>query len=399
MGAVDDAVAAWGASGLAHLTGHAAGPADFSRAAVLTLAQKTADAYRVHTGIPLDAATLLTGRAALLGWARRGRVSAGGASRLFPALDGWCALTLARADDVDAVPALVEADSSSDPWRDVLRWASVRPAADVVERARLLDLPAARLAEAAPAAHVVRRVGEGSAPRGAAGLLVVDLSVMWAGPLCGRLLADAGATVVKVESYARPDGTRAGAPEFFDWMNHAKLCYAAEFSERSRLKGLLECADVVLESARPDALARRGLGPDDVAAKPGRVWLRVTGHGAVGDASHWVAFGDDAAVSGGLVGEAPDGPVFCADAIADPLTGLHAAVAVLDALARGGGEVVDVAMAGVAAGYARLGRGPSVASAPVRASTAPPRSRPAAALGADNDLVEGLIAERGERRC
>ena len=52
-----------------------------------------------------DAAELLTGRAALLGLTPRGRVSAGGATHLLPSADGWCALTLSRADDVDAVPA------------------------------------------------------------------------------------------------------------------------------------------------------------------------------------------------------------------------------------------------------------------------------------------------------
>lgn len=48
---------------------------------------------------------------------------------------------------------------------------------------------------------------------------------MWAGPLCGQLLARAGATVVKVESPRRPDGTRAGNRAFFNWMNAQKLSY------------------------------------------------------------------------------------------------------------------------------------------------------------------------------
>ena len=72
------------------------------------------------------------------------------------------------------------------------------------------------------------------------------------------------------------------------------------------------------------------------------------------------AFGDDAAVAGGLVGAAAGGPVFCGDAIADPLTGLEAALAVAESLGRGGGELIDVSMAAVAATYAAL---PTVASA------------------------------------
>ena len=125
---------------------------------------------------------------------------------------------------------------------------------------------------------------------------------MWAGPLCGQLLVRAGATVVKVETAARPDGTRAGSRDFFDWMNGGKLCYAVDFDDGARLRALLEVADVVIESSRPAALRHRGLGADDVAARDGRVWLRITGHGADGEQANWTAFGDDAAVAGGLVG-------------------------------------------------------------------------------------------------
>jgi crotonobetainyl-CoA:carnitine CoA-transferase CaiB-like acyl-CoA transferase len=164
-------------------------------------------------------------------------------------------------------------------------------------------------------------------------LLVADLSSMWAGPLCGQLLARAGATVVKVETMTRPDGTRAGPPAFFDWMNSGKLSYAVDFDEPSGLRRLLDVADVVIESSRPTALAQRGLGP---TARDGQVWLRITGHGADGERANWVAFGDDAAVSGGLVDGTDSEPVFCGDAIADPLTGLHAALCISESLSHGG---------------------------------------------------------------
>ena len=133
-------------------------------------------------------------------------------------------------------------------------------------------------------------------------------------------------------------------------MNSSKLSYAIDFRDDD-LRPLLEVADVVIEGSRPAALTRRGLGPDQVRGRPGRVWLRVTGYGAEGDRADRVAFGDDAAVAGGLVGA---GPVFVGDAIADPLTGLAATLAVLDALGRGGGEIVEIALAEVAAGYATL---------------------------------------------
>ncbi|WP_231127417.1 CoA transferase, partial [Mycobacterium colombiense] len=194
----------WGSSGLAYLTGLPDGPADFSRANVLARARDVAAATGDRLGITINAASLLTGRAAMLGLTRGGRVSPGGASRLLAARDGDCALTLSRADDLDAVPALLQADEiAADPWPELQRWAAARPVGEIVDRAGLLDIPAAALGEAAPTPARIRAKGSRSAPRTPRDLLVADLSSMWAGPLCGRLLARAGATVVKVESPRR----------------------------------------------------------------------------------------------------------------------------------------------------------------------------------------------------
>ncbi|MGA5462224.1 CoA transferase [Mycobacterium sp. NPDC050041] len=364
-------------------------------AAVLTRARETAVAVATLLGVAVDADELLTGRAALLGLTAGGRLSAGGATRLLATGDGWCALTLSRRDDLDAVPALLETDAlEPDPWPAITAWVSRRTAADAVARARLLGLPAAVLGETPAASPVVRALGRRASPRTIPGLLVVDLSSMWAGPLCGRLLAQAGATAVKVESPRRPDGTRAGAPAFFDWMNHGKRSYAVDFDEPSELEGLLRAADVVIEGSRPAALRRRALGPQDVDGRDGRVWLRITGHGTAGECADRVAFGDDAAVSGGLVVAGADGPEFCGDAIADPLTGLHAALAVAESLGRGGGELVEMSMAAVAACYATAS-GPA---AQVQA-TAPPSPGRAAALGADNATVARMVARRRPAPC
>ncbi|WP_409428359.1 CoA transferase [Mycobacterium sp. SMC-11] len=379
---------AWGASGLAWLTGQPDGRPDFSRAAVLQRATHVLGSFTAATGVQADAAELLAGRAGLLGWTRGGRISAGGASRLLAGADGWWALTLSRADDLDAVPALIEAECC-DPWAGVVGWSSTRPVAEVVGRARLLDLPAAALGETAPGAPAVRRVGPAGPACVLRGALVVDLTSLWAGPLCGQLLARAGATVIKVESSSRPDGTRAGSSTFFDWMNGGKLSCALDFDRDARaLAELLAAADVVLEGSRPAALARRGLGPLDVAGRPGRVWLQITAHGAE---RGYVGFGDDAAVAGALVG---DGPVFCGDAIADPLTGIEAAAAVADSLARGGGELITVALATVAANYAALPKHAPAGEAP---ALPPPRPRIEAAgpaLGADNTSIRELMAAR-----
>jgi hypothetical protein len=343
-----------------------------------------------------DADEILTGRAGLLGLAPAGRISAGGSTRLLATRDGWCALTLSRVDDIDTVPALLELpEQPADPWPALAAAAAERDAADFVARARLLDLPAAALGEVVAAP--TRFIANGSqAYRELPEVLIADLSSMWAGPLCGHLLAAAGATVVKVEGRDRTDGTRGGDPRFFDWMNSSKLSYAIDF-RNADLRPLLEVADVVIEGSRPAALARRGLGPEQVPGRPGRVWLRVTGYGTEGERANRVAFGDDAAVAGGLVGidarsTTDSGPVFIGDAIADPLTGLEATAAVLDALGRGGGEIVEIALAEVAATYAALPLSATVVEPP----RVPAPRRQAAALGADNrrvrELIEGRLA-------
>jgi hypothetical protein len=104
-----------------------------------------------------------------------------------------------------------------------------------------------------------------------------------------------------------------------------------------------------------------------------------------------VAFGDDAAAAGGLVVWHEGTPMFCADAVADPLAGVAAAGACVNALAAGGRWLLDVSMAGVAAG---LG-GPTLAAPAVLVAAAPvarDAPHPAPALGADTDAVLAELA-------
>lgn len=341
-------------------------------------------------GVDVDAATTLAGRASMMNLGPPGRISAGGATRLVPSADGWCAVALPRDDDVAALAALMEADDVVDPWTELATWVAQRSGQEVIARTRLLDIAASELGEASAAPPVVRQSGAKAGPRSADGLLVADLSSLWAGPLCGQLLTRAGATVVKVESPRRPDGTRGGEPGFFDWMNAGKLSYAVDFDrDTDALRRLLAVADIVIEGSRPAALRRRALSADDVAARPGRIWLRINGYR---DQPERPAFGDDAAVAGGLVGSSPNGPVFFGDAIADPLSGLEAARAIGESLRRGGGEVIEVAMAQVAARYAAQPRG-------AIPTAARPETSPASALGADNAVVEHLVAEKAGATC
>jgi len=307
---------------------------------------------------PADVAALLGEHAACAGLARRGRIAPGGRCRLLRAADGWAALHLARQDDVRDLPAWLEAEpGEGDPWEWVARAMQRRPLADLARRARWLGLPFAPAAPAAGDAPPWLRIAAHGPiadpptrpPR------VLDLSALWAGPLCGALLADAGAEVVKVESPRRPDGARAGSPRFFALLNQAKRGVSLDFAsdrDRARLEVLLATADVVIESARPRALAQLGIdGNAFVAGRPGRVWVSITGYGRDDAPPGRVAFGDDAGVAAGLADAVADdeGPLFCADAIADPLTGLHAALAAWATWRQGGGALLDLSLRDVAA--------------------------------------------------
>ena len=364
------------------------------RAKADDLARLTEDSGR---SVAVDPVALLGERAAIAALGRHGEMSCGGATRLVRAADGWFAVALARADDVELVPAWLERSHDGGAWEAIVDAAATRTAAHLVERGRLLGLPVAALPAdrhggGVPPGPPVSAVPiAGPPPTGAPleGMVVADLSSLWAGPLCGSLLAAAGASVVKVESTSRPDGARGGPAAFFDLLNGAKRSLALDLADadgRRVLRELLCRVDVVIEGSRPRALEQLGIDASALVAGGGpRVWASLTGYGRDGAARDWVAFGDDAAIAGGLVVWDDRGPCFCADAVADPASGLVAAVAVLEALARGGRWLLDVSLSGVAAGLA----GPTL---PADASAAqPPRARPAVGaaprLGADTDAV------------
>jgi crotonobetainyl-CoA:carnitine CoA-transferase CaiB-like acyl-CoA transferase len=200
--------------------------------------------------------------------------------------------------------------------------------------------------------RVTARAGGANRP---AATLVVDLSTLWAGPLCAGLVgAVAGLAVLKVEDPRRPDGARAGPPAFWDHLNGTKQHTTIEFTRdggRRELAELLDTAAVVVTSARPRALDALSLDPVEHARR-GTVWVAVTGYGLTGPWRDRVAFGDDAAVAGGAAVAAggTDHPAFVLDAVADPLSGLVGAAAAVDALQTGRGAVIDVALRDVVAG-------------------------------------------------
>jgi hypothetical protein len=437
------------------LTGRAEGPAlgpprGFVQRLLRLEERLEADFERLGVPLELDALALLGERSALAGLWRQGDRSCGGASRLLKAGDGWLALSLARPSDVELLAAWLGNDVrwTEDPWSSVAPAVARRGVDDLVAGGALLGLPVAALPASAlraaaseePAGELAVRAPVGELPVTAtrfsdagpvsmAGLLVADLSSLWAGPLCAQLLGLAGARVVKVESTQRPDGARFGPPAFFDLLHAGHESVAVDFTTpdgRENLRRLLDAADVVIEASRPRALQQLGIDAEALLrnGRP-RVWLSITGHGRTGEAAQRVAFGDDGAVAGGLVVWDQSGPCFCADAVADPLTGLVAAAAVLESVAAGGRWLLDVSLQSVAAHFAgpaavhgsggpatdlvgeTAGPEPAVAARPDGTvltangpvDVAPPRARPsrgtAPPLGAHTEAVLDELCRRG----
>jgi hypothetical protein len=305
--------------------------------------------------VAVDLDWLVNGRATLLGLHSHGQTSANGTCRLLPTAHGWVAVNLPRPTDVEALPAVAEeVIGDEDPWSFVARFAARRTAEEVADRCQLLGVAGARLEDPAidgSRAAVLRRCGPADADRRAR--VVVDLSSMWAGPLCAHLLGRVGMHVVKVESIRRPDGARFGDTRLFEWLHEGHELRTLDFDDPEGHRDLAELvheADVVIESTRPRALRQLGIDANDfVASRAGRTWVSITGYGRSGAAAHRVAFGDDAAVAGGLVTyDEQQRPAFCADAIADPMSGLFAAATAYRSITTGGGHLVDVAMAAVA---------------------------------------------------
>jgi hypothetical protein len=325
---------------------------------LLAMQRLAGDVLRLtgHCGAAVDVDPMeVADRSAFMRLKAPGVISANGSAGLVKARDGWIALNLARADDLDLLPAWLEAEVSGDPWPSVRAACVEEFAADLSGRARLLGLPVAVVGETQGRGLLplaVRMAPPWDRAR-TNPLQVVDLSSLWAGPLCGSVLADMGAAVTKIESQARPD-SHAASPEFFARFNRRKACQTLDFSdpvELARLRALVDQADVLITSARPRAFEGLGLKPGSVFARnPGLTWIAVTGYGFLGGDADRVAFGDDAAAAGGLVRWNGATPGFFGDASADPLTGLAAAIVGLKSVISGGGVLVDAAMAHASAG-------------------------------------------------
>lgn len=400
-----DPVLDWAASGAMALSGEpkraSLGPwhlAAAMRGALAALSSVGAEALPAN----LDGPALLGERAAIFGFKRRGRVSPGGSCHLLRSLDGWLAVNLPRHDDLALLPAWLGATPNGNTWNWVERSVARRQSGELLERARLLGLAVAEVrapTASPPPWYRVARRGRPRSDNSRRTPLVVDLSSLWAGPLATHLMHLSAARVIKVESSRRPDGARRGPQAFYDLLNYGKQSVALDFtsaSDRLVLGQLVRKADIVVESSRPRALLQLGIdAPSLIDTVPGLTWLSITGYGRAQPRCGWVAFGDDAAAAAGLAVAAGSqaSPAFCGDAIADPLTGVHAALAALAAWQQGGGRLLDISLHDVAAHSLQAVKARALsANAALRPEdVAAPRARQAHGaarrLGADTSAV------------
>ena len=305
--------------------------------------------------VALDESTLLD-RSDSVALHPPGRISANGSCRLLETLDGWLAINLPRQDDFTLLPALMGRWSEEPGWEDLARHVSTRRTRDVVASATELGLAASRLGEREETSPLPRLLSPAQRRhRSGRGLKVVDLSTLWAGPLCGAIFAKMGARVIKIDNPDRPDPTARQHP-FHDRLNGAKQRMTARLSDPAGWDGLLDLvssADILITSARPRAFEAAGWTLNTLRDRnPGLVWVAITAHGWREPAGLRIGYGDDATVAGGLVCWSEDRrqPAFAGDALADPLTGLAAAASACGALLSGQSGLIDASLAGTAAG-------------------------------------------------
>ncbi|MFO1252477.1 MAG: CoA transferase, partial [Inhella sp.] len=190
-----------------------------------------------------------------------------------------------------------------------------------------------------------------------AGLRVLDLSRVLAGPWATQMLADLGADVVKVERPGKGDDTRAWGPPFLpeaDDSDSAESAYylCANRNKRSitidlahpegaaLVRELAAQADVLVENFKVGDLARYGLAPAELLQQhPRLVICSITGFGQTGPWAERPGYDFVAQALGGLMsvtgvpeGEPGAGPQKVGVAVTDLFTGLHASVAILAAL-------------------------------------------------------------------
>jgi crotonobetainyl-CoA:carnitine CoA-transferase CaiB-like acyl-CoA transferase len=188
------------------------------------------------------------------------------------------------------------------------------------------------------------------------GVRVVDFSRVLAGPYCTMVLADLGAAVIKVERPGEGDETRGWGPPFaggeaayYLSVNRGKRSCALDLSDpegRGLALELCAGADAVIENFKVGGASRLGVGYEQVSERnPEVVYCSITGFGSRRDPPSRPGYDFIAQAESGLMsvtGPEEGPPYKVGVALVDVLAGLHAAVAVVAALRRGGGERIEV---------------------------------------------------------
>ncbi|WEG08669.1 CoA transferase [Microbacterium horticulturae] len=206
--------------------------------------------------------------------------------------------------------------------------------------------------------------GHDAAQGSLAGVVVVDVTRVVAGPYCSMVLADLGATVIKVEHPDDPDYTRTFPPMmsgddgaemsgFFAQFNRNKLGVTLNLRHAegaATLERLVAQADVVVENFRPGTMDRLGIGYERLRQiNPRLVYAALSGYGQHGPYSARPAYDNSAQATGGLwsMNGAPDGPpIRVGTIIGDLSASLYGVIGVLAALRHaertGEGQLVDI---------------------------------------------------------
>jgi formyl-CoA transferase len=200
-----------------------------------------------------------------------------------------------------------------------------------------------------------------SPPRALAGLDVLELGQLIAGPFCTRILGEFGAVVTKIEPPGQGDPLRTwrhlddGTSLWWHVQSRGKRSVALDLKQpeaQAIVRRLAAKADIVVENFRPGTMEGWGLGYDALsAANPGLVMVRISGYGQTGPYRERPGFGVIAEAVGGLryVTGTPDRPPSRVGvSIGDTLSGLYGVIGALAAIearrATGRGQVVDVAL-------------------------------------------------------
>ncbi|MGD9894758.1 MAG: CoA transferase [Dehalococcoidia bacterium] len=239
----------------------------------------------------------------------------------------------------------------------------------VRSRDEWLALEQGAVIEGLPLFEVIR-IGDGSpdalppGPRPLAGIRVVDVTRVLAGPMCARTLAEHGADVLRIGTSRLPNNELQNIDTGYG--KRSTVLDLTSEGGADQLRTLIQGADVFSQGYRPGSMANRGFGPEDIARiRPGIVYVQLSAFGHEGPWSRRRGFDTLVQVVSGMAEEyAQDGrPRLLPVSVLDYCTGYLAAFGVMIALARrardGGSYLVRLSLAQTARWVAGLGRIPA----------------------------------------